>query len=189
MRRPFRFAAIVTALVLPAPAALANMRSGAVELGVFAGSYHLTEEDEFDTRSYVSGFRIGLLITPEHELEFAYDTVDVEAFGVELEELDSWNVRYLFNFETVPGGRVVPYVGAGIGSVDDDFGIGGSDDDTQVSAFGGLRIFAGRTFCLRNEVAVKSFSTFGVDQSVVEFTAGVSWVVGGRARRRPGQVY
>ena len=189
MRRLSRFAVLATALVLPAPAALADMRGGAVELGVFAGSYHLTEEDEFDTRSYVSGFRIGLVITPEHELEFAYDSVQVEAFGVGLEDLESWNARYLFNFEAAPGGRVVPYVGAGLGSVDDDFDAGGSDDDTQVSAFGGLRIFAGRTFCLRNEVAVKSFSTFGVDQSVVEFTAGVSWVVGGRARRRPGQVY
>ncbi len=172
----------------------AAMRDAAWELGLFVGSYELTEDDfDADSNSNVSGVRVGFQITEEHEIEFVYDSVDYEFAGFRLEEIESWSLRYLYNWSLGPRQTMVPYVGAGLGEVEDtvfdvpvdpfdpfsplvDF----SDDDTQVSFFGGLRVFAGRTFALRGEAAYKAFSTFDVDQSVLEFTLGLSWVIGGR---------
>ena len=173
--------------VTPATAAL---RDGAVELGVFAGSYTLEEEDFGDeTRSNVAGFRVGLLLTREHEIEFVYDTVEVTVAGIDIEEIESVNLRYLYNWPVGSRRAAAPYIGAGLGNVDDEvfdtpFG-DVSDDDTQLSLFGGLRVFATRNFALRGEVALKSFSTFDVDQSVLEVTAGVTWALGGRRGAGP----
>ncbi len=130
------------------------------------------------------GVRLGFLITEEHEIEFTYDTVDYEFAGERFEEIDSWNVRYLYNWSLGPRQTVVPYLGAGVGEVEDEvldtlFG-DFSDDDTQVTLLGGLRIFAGRSFALRGEIDYKFFSTFDVDQTVLEITAGLTWVLGGR---------
>jgi len=169
--------------VTPATAAL---RDGAVELGVFAGSYTLEEEDFGDeTRSNVAGFRVGLLLTREHEIEFVYDIVEVTVAGIDIEEIESVNLRYLYNWPVGSRSAAAPYIGAGLGNVDDDvIGIA-ADDDTQLSLFGGLRVFATRNFALRGEVALKSFSTFDVDQSVLEVTAGVTWALGGRRGAGP----
>jgi len=167
-------------LLAPLSKATAGMRAGAAELDVFTGAYDLNEDDTGDdTRSNVQGFRAGWLITREHEVEFVYDTVDIEVAGFNSEDIDSWNVRYLYNFDLAPRKNVVPYVGGGLGNVRDKVVGFPSDDDTQLSLFGGLRLFAGPVFALRSELNLKTFSTFDVDQTVVEITAGMSWVVGG----------
>lgn len=163
----------------------AAMRDAAVEIGIFGGSYQLTEEDtDADSTTSVFGFRAGFLITEEHEIEFTYDTAEYVFAGIDLEEINSWNLRYLYNWSLGPRQKVVPYIGAGVGQVDDEvfdtfFG-DVSDDDTQVTLLGGLRMFADRNFALRGELGYKLFSTFDVDQTVLEMTVGLSWVIGGR---------
>lgn len=187
MRSLARLSFALVSLLLMASPARADMRSGAVELGVFSGAYHLTEDDtDFDTRSFVTSFRAGLLITREHEVEVAFDSVEVELAGIKFEEIESWNVRYLYNFDLGRRAHFVPYVGGGLGNVEDDVVGVASDDATQLTLFGGLRGFAGRVFAVRGEMALKTFDTFEVDQTVVEVTAGVAFVVGGRAGRGAG---
>ncbi len=194
MRVLTRFLLVFACMTCAASGAEAAMRDAALEISLFTGSYDLREDDtDSNSRSNVSGFRLGFVITEEHEVEFVYDSVDFEFAGLKLEEISSWSLRYLFNWNVGPRGRVVPYAGAGIGQVEDEVFdvpvdpsdpfsqlIDFKDDDTQVTFFAGLRVFAGRSFALRGEIDYKLFSTFDVDQTVFEVTAGLSWIIGGR---------
>jgi hypothetical protein len=190
MRVLKRLLFLLLCTVPAATPATAGLRAGAVEVGVFSGSYFLDEDDTgAETTSAVNGFRIGFMFTREHEIEFVADGVDVKLAGSDIEEIYSVNLRYLYNWAVGNRSAAAPYIGAGLGSVDDEvfdtpFG-DVSDDDTQFSVFGGLRVFATRSFALRGEMAVKTFSTFDIDQSVVEITAGLTWELGGRRGAGP----
>jgi len=129
-----------------------------------------------------AGVRFGYLYSPQHEIEFLYNSVTADDslnFG-ERADLQNLQASYVFNFSDR---QVIPYLTAGLGLMhtDDSDPLLGSETDPVLGLGGGVRFFLGRVTYARFEMRANFFQgngqvyANGVDFSFKELAFGIGW--------------
>jgi opacity protein-like surface antigen len=173
---------VVAGLALISPVSAAN-RDGSWEVGVYVPYYFFDDPlggaiSLNDAPGF--GVRGGYNITKSHEIEVSISVVATDFnVGSSEEDVDFAfsQVGYLYNWH--PSDSTVPFITAGLGSVNTDISGAEDFDDSLFFAGGGVRWFFNETFGLRFEGAAEYVDD--EDDSMTHFYVGLgaSFVFGG----------
>ncbi len=174
-------------LVATGPAVAGGGTTGDWELGVYGGYGWLDDYGRFHPKDGpLFGARVGYFFSPEWSFEVSAQRLSTETdfsiLGLQNVDvqLDALRLNGLYNFAA--GGKVRPFLTAGVGREKTNIASFGEACDVGWNAGGGIRWFLSPNWNLRTEARYVMTNVGGEineSQGNVEATLGLSWLFGG----------
>jgi OmpA-OmpF porin, OOP family len=176
-------------VLAPAVPGFAGNQGGTFTLDPFTGFYSFDRAQELDARSYY-GLRVGYNLTDSLGFEGMFGFVPTETRSLAPVDRDVQVYRAgidaLFYFN--PSATLVPFISAGVAVTETDNGPNGMPDHGRgMFNYGvGLKYFLTDTVALRGDVKQSIFSEGGDHRINMEYTVGLTFVLGAEKKAVAG---
>lgn len=186
MKRAVVLAAVATVLFAAAlPAQAGVIKKWSVGVGVHGGLEKVDGDTKWDD-TLITGAQLGLAITPGFQVELLYASFTTEDPGNDSTgdiTNDYTGLRFVGTFFAQEDTSVLPYVAAGVGTVETEIEFDKADSVTDEATYGelsfGARVFVWKDLQVRGEVGFRQARTVEVTQTNAHVTVGVSYFFGG----------
>ena len=162
-----------------AGAVMAERETGTYTLTPFIGGYVFDSDQGLkDKPVYGAGF--GFTLDKTWDLEGVFTYIDTESeTGAGDVKGYQYRIDGLYHF--MPSGKLLPYLGAGIGGITLDPDRGGSDTDPLINYGAGVKYFLKENMALRGDV--RHIISFGSVHHNLCYTIGLSIFFGGEKKK------